>query len=97
MDRPKRRRGCSPDVRGDPCAVLLLLERRTVTRADPSLRNSMSAQVSAAASERRSSASRMTDTSAIIHLAAEVGRAGSRSIPRAADGQSHGSRPAPPP
>ena len=41
-----------------------LFERRTVTLADPSLRNSTSAQVSAAASPRRSMASRMTEMSA---------------------------------
>ena len=54
-----------PTYRVAPVPSWSLLERRTVTRADPSLRNSTSAQVSAAASERRSKASRMTDTSAI--------------------------------
>ena len=53
-----------PTYRVAPLPSWSLFERRTVTLADPSLRNSTSAQVSAAASERRSMASRMTEMSA---------------------------------
>ena len=47
-----------------------------MTRADPSVPNDTSAHVSAAASERRSMASRMTDASAISNLTAAAGLAG---------------------
>ena len=65
-----------PTYRVVPVPSWSLFERRTVTRSDPSLRNSTSGQVSAAASDRRSMASPHDRCERDVHLTAEGGRAG---------------------
>ena len=66
MDCPKLRSGGPPNVQGGPCAVLVALGAADGDAGGPvPLRSATSAHVSAAASEGRSMASRMTDASAM--------------------------------